>query len=170
MDRYTTEPQSEGFEPQRDFSNYMEEPKEKNLSTPARETSKSHSTQQNYEATQRDRPPLTDMEKNYIKMTKQKKPPSKMSQANKIGKNINNLYKKGMSKHIRAAGKGNSNQNLAQSTDQTKKKYSKSQAFKTYNELVQIMQNMSKFDWIEAAGITNKSQLGILFSLHLLIL
>lgn len=151
-DRHTTEPQSEALDNHQEFPEYAEAIREKASKVPRTKASKSQGAQVYQNILQKEKNSFLGKGK---KNTKQN---GSLASVSKMGKN-QNLHQKGTGgKFVKSGAYSNGNVNLAP-IEPSKKKYAKTQSYKTYNELVQIIQSMSKFEWLEAAGITNKSQL-----------
>ena len=164
MDKETGEPHSEAQEAQKETSGYFDNFRDDRSSTTIKNGQRSQrgnldNTDQNPFG-QRDAIQSSDKGRLLKKMGQKQKRPSKNIESSKIGRGLNNIYKKNIGKQSRKSSYVSGTSIFPISQEPSKRKYTKVQVFKTYAELVQIMQNMGKFDWIEAAGILNKSQLG----------
>jgi len=159
VNRYTTESHSIVRGSQKDFYEDFDELEDEKTQLSEKSGSRTQGKKLFNSLIEKEKPQLSGKSKMIRKSTSQKKDyPLKKSSSNKIGKNMQIVFKKGGGKNTKMSAYSNANPSQG---DGTKKKYTKSPTFKTYQELVQIIQNMQKFDWIEAAGITNKTQLGI---------
>jgi len=158
INKYTIESHSVVRESQNDFYEELEDFEDEKTQISEKSGSRIQGKKPINNISEKEKPPMSGKSKMIKKSASQKKDyPLKKSSSNKIGKNLQNVFKKGGGKNTKISAYANG---TLVPGDGTKKKYAKSPTFKTYQELVQIIQNMQKFDWIEAAGITNKNQLG----------
>lgn len=160
IDQYGTEPPSVARDSQKDYQESLDDFEEEKTQISGRSGSRAAATSGNKSSILRDKSSFINKSKASKKSTSQKQSyPLQKSKINKIGKNPQNLYKKSLGKNNKMAASVNGNSSLLLPGDVPKKKYAKAPTLKTYNELVQILLDMEKFDWIEAAGISTKTQL-----------
>jgi len=160
IDQYGTEPPSVARDSQRDYQESLDDFEEEKTQISGRSGSRAAATSVNKSSILRDKSSHINKSKAGKKSTTQGQSyPLKKSNTNKIGKNPQNLFKKSFGKNNKMAASVNGNSSFMLPGDVPKKKYAKTPIFKTYNELVQTLLDMEKFDWIEACGINTKAQL-----------